>query len=143
MEPGAPPKGNIPEEQVTHYECLKTEVDGYISYSRRWARVWAAVYYSLRTGLIVISACVAAKSDLSLASNYVAILSLTVAVGTALDTWLKTGTRYKGHYMFNDKFIALYTDLELTAPTDQTKIETLKEQFKKLIDDYAVAVLPS
>ena len=129
-------------EAETPYERLETEIDGYIQYSRRWTRVWAVVYYSLRTTLIVVAACVAAKADLHLNAYPVVILSLLVAVGTALDTWLKTGNRYKGHFTFNDKFIALHTDLELTKPDDAGAMEKLKEQFKKLLDDYAVAVLP-
>ena len=126
------------------FDALKTEVEGYIDYSRLWMRVWAGVYYTLRTTLIVVSACVAAKTALFKSDDYlVAVLSLLVAVGTSLDTWLKTGTRYRGHYTFNDKFIALYTDLALSDGREQAVLDKLKEQFKKLIDDYAVAVLPT
>jgi hypothetical protein len=70
-------------------------------------------------------------------------LALAVAIGTSLDTWLKTGTRYRGHYSFNDKFISLDTDLELTSPTDTAKVETIHQQFTKMIDDYSTAVLPT
>jgi hypothetical protein len=101
-----------------HYSCLKSEIDSYIDYSRVWMRVWGAVYYTLRTALIVLSACVAAKDTLLIISQNVAFVSLVVAVGTSLDTWLKTGTRFRGHYTFNDKFIALHTDLELTDQAD-------------------------
>lgn len=86
-----------------HYSCLKSEIDSYIDYSRLWMRVWGAVYYTLRTALIVLSACVAAKETLRIVSQNVALVSLMVAVGTSLDTWLKTGTRFRGHYTFNDK----------------------------------------
>ena len=127
----------------TPYDSLKTEIDGYIKYSRLWSAVWAVVYYGLRATLIIFAASVAAKTDLRLSSGQVAILSLLVAIGTALDTWLKTGDRYKGHYTFNDKFIALYMDLELTSPRNTAAIESIKDQFKKLIDGYAVAVLPA
>ena len=134
---------NETNEDATPREVLKSEVNGFIKYSRNWAGFWAIVYYSLRTSLIVISACVAAKSDLNLVKDHAAILSLLVAIGTSLDTWLKTGTRYKGHYTFNDKFIALYSDLELTDPANTTAMDKLKEDFKKLLDDYATAILPS
>lgn len=137
------PSIDMPDILESPYESLKGEVDGYIKYSRFWAAVWAVVYYLLRGILIVISACVAAKGDLRLTEHLVAILSVSLAVGTALDTWLKTGNRYKGHYTFNDKFIALYTDLELTQPADAPAIGKIKEDFKKLLNDYAVAVLPT
>ena len=66
-----------------------------------------------------------------------------MAVGTAIDTWLKTGTRHKGHYTFHDKFIALFIEVELTDPSDTPTLATLKAQFIKLIDEYGVAALPS
>src|SRR5277367_1684072 len=118
-----------------HYTCLKAEIDSYISYSRVWMRVWASVYYSLRTALIVLSACVAAKDTLQIVSQHVAIVSLMVAVGTSLDTWLKTGNRFRGHYNYNDKFIALHTDVELTDQNDSVALGRLQDQFKKFIDD--------
>ena len=68
------------------YDCLKTEIDSYINYSRVWMRVWASVYYTLRTALIVLSACVAAKDGLKILIPAAPLLSLVVAVGTALDT---------------------------------------------------------
>jgi hypothetical protein len=75
-------------------------------------------------------------------ASVAAVLSLLVAVGTALDAWLKTGNRCRGHYTFNDKFIALYTDLELTDATDTEKVNNLELEFKKMMSDYSVAVLP-
>jgi hypothetical protein len=73
----------------------------------------------------------------------VALFSFLVAVGTAIDTWLKTGTRYKGHYTFHDKFIALFIEVELTDPADTGKLEDLKGRFIKLIDDYGVTAIPT
>lgn len=131
-----------PTDPTSHYDCLKEEIDGYIKYSHTWSIVWAYVYYMLRGGLIVLAACVAAKDSLPPVAGVAALLSLLVAVGTALDTWLKTGNRYRGHYTFNDKFIALYTDLELTDASDMAKISNVEVEFKKLISDYSVAVLP-
>src|ERR1700722_12302101 len=96
---------------TNHYECLKSEINSYVSYSRTWRRVWGGVYYSLRTALIVLSAGIAAKESLHIFSEHAPLLSLLVAVGTSLDTWLKTGNRFRGHYIFSDKFVALHTDL--------------------------------
>ncbi|HLK67383.1 MAG TPA: hypothetical protein VKU19_28300 [Bryobacteraceae bacterium] len=127
----------------TPYDCLKDEIDGYIKYSYTWMRVWALIYYVLRTSLIVLAALVAAKDSLPAIKNNLAILALLVAVGTSLDTWLKTGDRYRGHYAFNDKFIALHTDLLVSESTDRAKLDSVTEQFKKLIYDYAAAVLPT
>lgn len=90
----------------------------------------------------MLAAPVAAKDSLPRIASIAALLSLLVAIGTALDTWLKTGNRYRGHYTFNDKFIALYTDLELTDVADTAKITNVEMEFKKLISDYSVAVLP-
>jgi peptidoglycan/LPS O-acetylase OafA/YrhL len=131
-----------PAHPKNHYDSLKREVDGYIKYSHTWSIVWANVYYLLRVTLIVLAACVAAKDSLPRIASIAAVLSLLVAVGTALDTWPKTGNRYRGHYTFNDKFIALYTDLELTDATDTEKVNNLELEFKKMISDYSVAVLP-
>jgi len=131
-----------PAHPKNHYDNLKREVDGYIKYSHTWSIVWANVYYLLRVTLIVLAACVASKDSLPRIASVAAVLSLLVAVGTALDTWLKTGNRYRGHYTFNDKFIALYTDLELTDATDTEKVNNLELEFKKMISDYSVAVLP-
>ena len=131
-----------PTSPKDHYDSLKTEIDGYIKYSHRWSIVWAIVYYILRGTLIVLAACVAAKDSLPHIASVASLLSLLVAIGTALDTWLKTGNRYRGHYTFNDKFIALYTDLELTDVTDTAKISNVELEFKKMINDYSVAILP-
>ena len=131
-----------PTSPKDHYDSLKTEIDGYIKYSHRWSIVWAIVYYILRGTLIVLAACVAAKDSLPRIASVASLLSLLVAIGTALDTWLKTGNRYRGHYTFNDKFIALYTDLELTDVTDTAKISNVELEFKKMINDYSVAILP-
>jgi hypothetical protein len=131
-----------PTSPKDHYDSLKTEIDGYIKYSHRWSIIWAIVYYILRGTLIVLAACVAAKDSLPRIASVASLLSLLVAIGTALDTWLKTGNRYRGHYTFNDKFIALYTDLELTDVTDTAKISNVELEFKKMINDYSVAILP-
>lgn len=137
---------DVPEMPVpsdTPYESLKTEIDGYIDYSRTWMRVWACVYYLLRTTMIVLAAMVAAKDSLQFIKDNVSVLALLVAIGTSLDTWLKTGTRYKGHFSYNDKFISLYTDLKLTEPSDKDKIEALHQKFSKLIEDYSTVTLPT
>jgi hypothetical protein len=130
------------DDHVANYERFKKEIDGYIDYCEHWARIFGALYYSIRTLLIVFSALVAANVVIPFGIPVRAI-SLLVAIGTALDTWLKTGTRYKGHYMFHEKFLALYIEVELTDPGDKTKLEPLKKQFVKLIGDYGVAALPS
>jgi hypothetical protein len=125
-----------------HYKRFKTEIGGYISYSERWARVFGIFYYTLRTLLIVLSASVAANGILP-ARLPVPMLSFLVAVGTAIDTWLKTGTRYKGHYTFHDRFLALFIEVELTDPENTASLERLKDRFMQLIEDYGVAALPS
>src|ERR1700729_3498050 len=87
--------------------ALGQSIESYVKYSRTWMRVWGVIYYVLRTALIVASSCVAAKSTVPALEVYSVYLALFVAIATALDTWLKTGSRYRGHYMFNDKFITL------------------------------------
>lgn len=132
----------LPTTPEGRLRLLLTEIDGYIDYSETWGRVFAFVYYALRMALIVLSAMAAAK-DLIPPRVSVPLVSLAVAVGTALDTWLKTGQRYKAHYMYHDKFIALYVQTELAKPEDADAIETFKAEFARLIDDYGVAALPS
>ena len=136
-------KSEPEKEPNTPYESLLFEIDGYIKYSYTWMRVWSLIYYSLRTTLIVLAALVAAKDGLPAVNANLSVLAVVVAIGTSLDTWLKTGSRYRGHYSFNDKFIALYTDLKVAGSADGVKLNSVQEEFKKLIDDYSVAVLPT
>ncbi len=133
----------FPSPSFNPYDTLRSEIDSYIKYSRVWMRVWALIYYGLRTSLITLSACVAAKQSLSFGDQTIALFSLIVAIGTSLDTWLKTGNRYRGHYMFNDKFIALCTDLELTDHADTAQTASIQTNFKKMVEEYAQEVLPS
>jgi hypothetical protein len=126
-----------------HYTTLRVTIDSYIKYSRLWMRVWATIYYGLRISLIVLSAAVATKGVTPFLDDNGRTLSLIVAIGTSLDTWLKTGNRYKGHYVFNDRFIALCTDLELADPNNNDAMAEVKAQFKKLVEDYSTAVLPT
>src|SRR5580704_7655579 len=110
--PKAPEEHERIPGPLGHYKRFKKEIDGYIAYSELWGRVFGVFYYSLRTLLIVLSALVAASGTLP-ARIPIATLSFIVAVGTALDTWLKTGTRYKDHYTFHDKFLSLFIEVEL------------------------------
>jgi hypothetical protein len=43
----------------------------------------------------------------------------------------------KGHYTFDDKFIALDTDLELSDPAGADGLGKVQDQLKKLTADYA------
>jgi hypothetical protein len=131
----------LPDPQ-DYTKALGESIESYAKYSRTWMRVWGIIYYVLRTLLIVASACVAAKATVPSLESFSAYLALFVAIGTSLDTWLKTGSRYRGHYMFNDKFISLQTDLELTHEENEAEFEKVKDNFIRTVAEYSAAVQP-
>jgi hypothetical protein len=125
----------------TPYEVIAAILDDCIHFSGKRAMWFGVLYYSLRVALIVLSACAAAKGIQRL-ETHVAVLSLLVAIGTTIDTWLQPGVKYKGHYTYNDKFRALKSDLYFIKPDDSASLKIINEAWKSLDDEYRKTVLP-
>jgi hypothetical protein len=128
-------------ESKQPYDVIEAILDDCIHFSGRRAFWFGVLYYSLRVTLIVLSACAAAKGIQRL-DTHVAVLSLLVAIGTTIDTWLQPGVHYKAHYTYNDKFRALKSDLYFIQRDDASSLKTLNESWKALDDEYRKTVLP-
>lgn len=114
---------------------LEAEIRAVVEYSLKKTKAFGTVYYSMRVALIVLSVCAAAKGINFLA--YAApVLSLFVAIGTALDTWLKPGLRYKIHYKYHDQFRKLWTDIKFIKPEDVSALNHIKRKFQETDDHY-------
>lgn len=70
-------------------------------------------------------------------------MSRNVANVSFLSRWEPRSTPGSKPEAFSDKFIALHTGLELTDETDVASLGKIQEHFKKFIDEYAQAVLPT
>jgi hypothetical protein len=123
------------------YDVLEAILEDCIYFSGKRAFWFGILYYGFRVTLIVLSACAAAKGIAWLV-NSAPILSLLVAIGTTIDTWLQPGVKYKGHYTYNDKFRALKADLYFIKRDDSAALKILNESWKALDDEYRKTVLP-
>jgi hypothetical protein len=133
-----PPGASAPADP---YDVLQAILNDCIAFSGKRAKIFGALYYSLRVALIVLSACAAAKGIAFLEHN-AAWLSLFVAIGTTLDTWLQPGVRYKGHYTYNDKYRALKADLFFVKREDEARLTAMNEAWKSMDEEYRKTVLP-
>jgi hypothetical protein len=123
------------------YAALEAVLEDAIYFSGKRAYWFGILYYGSRFVLITLSACAAAKG-ISFLVQSAAVLSLLVAIGTTVDTWLQPSVKYKGHYTYNDKFRALKSDLYQTEREDKSAVKALNEQWKALDEDYRKTVLP-
>jgi hypothetical protein len=74
---------------------LESEINAAIDFSYKQTKLFGLIHYSFRVALIVLSVCVSAKGITFLLSAAPA-LSLLVAIGTGLDTWLTRITIFFG-----------------------------------------------
>jgi hypothetical protein len=80
--------------------------------------------------LIVLSALTSAKA-VGVAGGidkYQSVFALLVTILTALDTWLKTGERYRVHYEYDDQFRDLLVKLHLSDKNDRAELRKLANQ---------------
>ncbi|MER6105716.1 hypothetical protein ABT115_26325 [Streptomyces sp. NPDC001832] len=112
-------------------EALSKEMDREM---RRW-RVgtinYGLTYYLSRILLILASAVVAADQNLggghgSWLIKWVPALALTVAVMTAVDTWLKPQQKWLGFMESRDALADLVIQAEAGMPADQVRARFLK-----------------
>ncbi len=87
-----------------------------------------------------MSVCAAAKGIESL-KHSAAVLSLLVAIGTGIDTWVKPADRWKTHYSYNDHYIARETELAGIRPTDLAALADFRQRLDALDSDCRKAAL--
>jgi hypothetical protein len=133
------PAGDLKSKEP--FEVIEAILEDCIYFSGKRAYWFGVLYYGLRLALIVMSACAAAKGIDFLVRN-AAIISLLVAIGTTIDTWLQPVVKYKGHYTYNDKFRAVKADLYLIDRHDPHALKVINEAWKALDDEYRKTVLP-
>ena len=101
------------------------------------ARVYGTISSVVRPLLILCTALVAAKETLvphisqSLGMLFPA-LSIAVAVGTALDAWLKPREKWRGFLADRDAAKILLMKACNVEKSDSTKVETLLEELRLL-----------
>ncbi|MEV3987372.1 DUF4231 domain-containing protein [Streptomyces sp. NPDC049837] len=101
---------------------------------RRWrvgTNAYGCTYYGLRIVLILASAIVAADQNLGNAKGnwllvWVPALSLSVAVMTAVDTWLKPQQKWRGFMESRDALADLLVQAEGGLPADEVRARFLK-----------------
>jgi hypothetical protein len=130
--PGDRESGTPPLPPDSH---LESEIKSVIRYSLKQTRIFGFIYYSMRVALIVLSVCASAKGIEFLISRAPA-LSLLVAIGTGIDTWLKPGVRHKIHYTYHDLFRKLLTELRFADAHDANALKGIKKQFHETDDAY-------
>lgn len=115
-------------------EDLSSTVDKYIVAWRKMSRVYAAISVLLRGTLIVGSALVAAKLGLQkfLCEPAAVAISVYVAVGTALEAWLKPREKWKGFMTDCENAEDLSMRLKNTETSDP-KIDNLRQEFQTIL----------
>jgi hypothetical protein len=87
-----------------------------------------------------MSVCAATKG-MGLLEHSAAVLSLLVAIGTGIDTWVKSAGRWKTHYSYNDLYIARESELARISPTDLSALADFRQRLDALDSDYRKAAL--
>lgn len=114
---------------------LESEMRAAIEYSLGQTRLYGFIYYSMRIALIVLSVCASAKG-IGFLLSAAPVLSLLVAIGTGIDTWLKPGLRHKIHYTYHDLFRKLLTELRFIDKSDVDALKVIKRHFYEIDDEY-------
>jgi hypothetical protein len=109
--------------------------------ARHLSYLLATIHITVRVMLIALAGIVAAQNNLlgsPLKSwvRWVPVMSLAVAIVTALDTWLKPGLMWKALVIYTIKIAALRDNLRAVDPSDQQAIEKLHQQFRELEEDH-------
>ena len=122
------------------YENLTDRLSESIKFSRLRAKAYGWLYGSLRAAVIIMSVCAAAKG-IGLLERFAAILSLLVAIGTGIDTWVKPAGKWKSHYSYNDLYIARESELAGISSMDIAALTDFRQRLDSLDSDYRKAAL--
>jgi hypothetical protein len=122
------------------YDNLTDRIAESIQFSRIRAKAYGWFYGSLRAAVITMSVCAAAKG-IGLLEHSAAVLSLLVAIGTGIDTWIKPAGKWKTHYSYNDLYIARESELAGIGPADLTALNAFRQRLDSLDSDYRKAAL--
>jgi hypothetical protein len=116
---------------------LKRSVSAYIKAWHYMGGVYAVISLVLRVTLIVGSALVAAKvatgTEKYLNDWWTATVSIYVAAGTALESWLKPREKWKGFMTDREKAEDLFMRLDNTDPSDLKRVEELRAELQRII----------
>ena len=113
-----------------------TTVTTYIRSWRNASRAYAVISVVLRGTLIIGSALVAAKTGLKntyIGEHTVAVLSVVVAAGTALEAWIKPREKWKGFMSDLESAADLFMRLENSDASDPKRIDDLRLEFQKIL----------
>jgi len=96
---------------------------------------YAYVSIVLRGTLIIGSALVAAKvgTDKLLSGRWLAVLSVYVAAGTALEAWLKPREKWKGFMTDCENAEDLFMRLENSNEANPELVEKFRAEFQHLV----------
>lgn len=128
------------------YDELRETLDERIVYTNNLARRFTRFYVVLRVLLIAFSATVAAQNSLGASPlhelvRWVPVLSLFVAIGTTLDTWIKPGERWRAHDHYDDEFRKLRRELDYIEPADAAAVRRIDQKYESLVSQHRSAYL--
>jgi len=123
------------------YAELTKAIDDSVRYTSNRAYLFGFLYFGVRTFLIIAATCASAKG-IKFPEDHAAMLSLLVAIGTALDTLYRTQARYRENFLANDRFWGLQQDLAGIVPSDADALKKIRERWNAMNDQYGKAILP-
>ncbi len=99
------------------------------------SRVYASISVVLKGTLIICSSLVAAKLGFGryLGEPGTAILSVYVAAGTALDSWLKPREKWKGFMTDCENAEDLFMRLTNSGASDPKEVEAFRIEFQRIL----------
>jgi hypothetical protein len=114
---------------------LKESISAYIAKWRTMSRVYALLSIFMRGSLIIASALVAARLGTGkfLCETALAIFSIYVAAGTALEAWLKPREKWKGFMTDHENAEDLLMRLENADTSDPQKVDELRTEFQRIV----------
>jgi len=114
---------------------LTSTMDRYIRNWKFMSRVYATVSIVLKGALIIASAIVAAKAGLKdiLKDLTFTQLGVLVAIGTALDAWLKPREKWKGFMTDHENASDLLMRLKNTSDDESDRIEQWRNDFQAIL----------
>lgn len=122
------------------YEVLHSDMQRELS---RWATstmIYAAIYVVLRAFVIIVSAVVAGKAQLtgtpaSGVAAWVPVLAISVTIAAGLDAWIQPQRKWQGFMADRDHLSSLIRLVEANK-TDQAQLKAISDQFDALREQH-------
>jgi hypothetical protein len=114
---------------------LGKSISEYIKAWHTMSVVYATISILLRGSLIIASGLVAAKlgANKFLSETALAILSIYVAAGTAIEAWLKPREKWKGFMTDCENAEDLFLRLQNDDGTDPKRIDDFRTEFQRIL----------